>query len=392
MKKVIEGSHAVSEAARLARVQVIAAYPITPQTHIVEALSGYCSNGTLDARFINVESEHSAMAAVIGAASGGARAFTASSSHGLAYMHELLHWASAARLPIVMAEVNRALGPGWNIWTDQTDSLAQRDTGWIQLYCEDGQEVLDTTLQAFRLAEELNLPVMVILDAFYLSHTFEPIDIPDQQLVDRFLPRLSPRIKMDTANPGALNQLVTPAAYMEMRYNTQLAMESAQDCLEKIEKEFAAVFNRTHGPVEAIRCRDADIILVTTGTVTGTCRQVLADLRSRGEKVGLFKLKLFRPFPSNLICRHLGAAKKIAVIDRNISFGAGGIFAQEIRAALCNLDRPPRIFSYIAGLGGRDITPKTLVEIYNETKTKPTAKQESVWIGLNQEIVETWRN
>ncbi len=392
MKKVIEGSQAVSEAARLARVQVIAAYPITPQTHIVEALSGYCSNGTLDARFINVESEHSAMAAVIGAASGGARAFTASSSHGLAYMHELLHWASAARLPIVMAEVNRALGPGWNIWTDQTDSLAQRDTGWIQLYCEDGQEVLDTTLQAFRLAEELNLPVMVILDAFYLSHTFEPIDIPDQQLVDRFLPRLSPRIKMDTANPGALNQLVTPAAYMEMRYNTQLAMESAQDCLEKIEKEFAAVFNRTHGPVEAIRCRDADIIMVTTGTVTGTCRQVLADLRSRGEKVGLFKLKLFRPFPSNLICRHLGAAKKIAVIDRNISFGAGGIFAQEIRAALCNLDRPPRIFSYVAGLGGRDITPNTLVEIYNETKTKPTPKQESVWIGLNQEIVGTWRN
>ena len=178
MKKVIEGSHAVSEAARLAKVQVIAAYPITPQTHIVEALSEYCSDGTLDARFINVESEHSAMAAVIGAASGGARTFTASSSHGLAYMHELLHWASAARLPIVMAEVNRALGPGWNIWTDQTDSLAQRDTGWIQLYCEDGQEALDTTLQAFRLAEAVNLPVMVVLDAFYLSHTFEPIRCP----------------------------------------------------------------------------------------------------------------------------------------------------------------------------------------------------------------------
>jgi pyruvate/2-oxoacid:ferredoxin oxidoreductase alpha subunit len=158
MKKVIEGSHAIAEAASLAKVQVIAAYPITPQTHIVEALSENCSDGTLDARFINVESEHSAMAAVIGAASGGARTFTATSSHGLAYMHELLHWASAARLPIVMAEVNRALGPGWNIWTDQTDSLAQRDTGWIQLYCEDGQEALDTTLQAFRLAEAVNLP------------------------------------------------------------------------------------------------------------------------------------------------------------------------------------------------------------------------------------------
>ena len=392
MKKVIEGSHAVSEAARLAKVQVIAAYPITPQTHIVEALSQYCSDGTLNARFINVESEHSAMAAVIGAASGGARAFTASSSHGLAYMHELLHWASAARLPIVMAEVNRALGPGWNIWTDQTDSLAQRDTGWIQLYCEDGQEALDTTLQAFRLAEAVNLPVMVVLDAFYLSHTFEPIDVPDQEMVDRFLPPPSPRIRMDTADPCAVNQLVTPAAYMEMRYNTQLAMEEAQRCLVQIEKEFETIFNRAHGLVEAIHCEDAEIIMVTTGTVTSTCRQVLADLRSRGEKVGLFKLKLFRPLPADLISRHLKSAPKIAVIDRNISFGAGGIFAQEIRAALCNQDPHPQVFGYVAGLGGRDITPDTLAEIYNHTKDNPVPTAETIWIGLNQDTVETWSN
>jgi pyruvate/2-oxoacid:ferredoxin oxidoreductase alpha subunit len=392
MKKVLEGSYALSEAARLARVQVIAAYPITPQTHIVEALSQYCSDGTLDARFINVESEHSAMAAVIGAASGGVRAFTASSSHGLAYMHELLHWASAARLPIVMAEVNRALGPGWNIWTDQTDSLAQRDTGWIQLYCEDGQEVFDTTLQAFRLAESLNLPVMVIMDAFYVSHTFEPIDIPDQQLVDRFLPPPSPRFRMDTADPRAFNQLVTPAAYMEMRYNTQLAMEKAPTCLTEIEEQFAGVFNRTHGLVEAIQCRDADIIMVTTGSVTGTCRQVLTDLRDRCEKVGLFKIKLFRPFPADLICRYLGTAKKIAVIDRNISFGASGIFAQEIRAALCRLETHPMVFGYVAGLGGRDITPQTLIEIYEKTKENPTADQDIVWIGLNRETIESWSN
>jgi pyruvate/2-oxoacid:ferredoxin oxidoreductase alpha subunit len=169
-------------------------------------------------------------------------------------------------------------------------------------------------------------------------------------------------------------------------------MQSAQDCLDNIEKEFAAVFNRTYGAVEAIHCREADIIMVTSGTVTGTCRQVLADLRSRGEKVGLFKIKLFRPFPKDLICRHLGAAKKIAVIDRNVSFGAGGIFAQELRAALCNLDAHPQVFSYVAGLGGRDITPDTLVEIYNETQKKLTPDKESVWIGLNQEIVETWRN
>jgi pyruvate/2-oxoacid:ferredoxin oxidoreductase alpha subunit len=392
MKKVIEGSHAVSEAARLAKVQVIAAYPITPQTHIVEALSQHCSDGTLNARFINVESEHSAMAAVIGAASGGARAFTASSSHGLAYMHELLHWASAARLPIVMAEVNRALGPGWNIWTDQTDSLAQRDTGWIQLYCEDGQEALDTTLQAFRLAEAVNLPVMVVLDAFYLSHTFEPVDVPDQDTVDRFLPAPSPRFRMDTDDPCAFNQLVTPAAYMEMRYNTQLAMEEAQRRLIQIEKEFETVFGRSYAPVEAVACEDAEIIMVTTGTVTSTCRQVLADLRARGEKVGLFKLKLFRPLPTDLICQHLKATNKIAVIDRNISFGAGGIFAQEIRAALCNHKPHPPVFGYVAGLGGRDITPETLVEIYNHTKNNPAPSEETIWIGLNQETIESWSN
>jgi pyruvate/2-oxoacid:ferredoxin oxidoreductase alpha subunit len=207
MRQVLEGSHAVSEAVRMASVQVISAYPITPQTHIVEALSEFCADGTMDARFICVESEHSEMAAVIGASTGGVRTFTATSSHGLALMHELLHWASAARLPIVMAEVNRALGPGWNIWMDQTDSLAQRDTGWIQLYCEDGQDVFDTTLQAFRLAEQVNLPVMVVLDAFFLSHTYEPVDLPDQDEVDRFLPPFVPRIQIDTAHPCAISQL-----------------------------------------------------------------------------------------------------------------------------------------------------------------------------------------
>ena len=392
MKKVIEGSHAISVAARLAKVEVIAAYPITPQTHIVEALSEYCSNGTLNARFINVESEHSAMAAVVGASSGGARTFTASSSHGLAYMHEMLHWASAARLPIVMAEVNRALGPGWNIWTDQTDSLAQRDTGWIQLYCEDGQEALDTTLLAFRLAESINLPVMVVIDAFFLSHTFEPIDIPSQPQVDRFLPSPDPRLKLDTAAPCAFNQLVTPAAYMEMRYNTHLAMAEAEQRFDRIEKEFNAVFDRSYGPVEAIHCEDAEIIMVTTGTVTSTCRQVLDELRTRGERAGLFKLKMFRPFPAEAIRRYLASAQKIAVIDRNFSFGAGGIFAQEIRAALCNHDPHPQVFGFVVGLGGRDITPDTLMEIYEITRINSAPAEDSIWIGLNQEIVRAWSN
>ncbi|MEJ2287016.1 MAG: pyruvate ferredoxin oxidoreductase, partial [Desulfobacterales bacterium] len=210
--------------------------------------------------------------------------------------------------------------------------------------------------------------------------------------VDRFLPPPAPRIRMDTADPCAINQLVTPAAYMEMRYNTQLAMEEAGRRLVQIDKEFEAIFDRTYGPVEAIDCEDADIILVTTGTVTSTCRQVLADLRSRGEKVGLFKLKLFRPFPADLVSRHLVAAPKIAVVDRNISFGAGGIFAQEIRAALCNQDPRPQVFGYVAGLGGRDITPDTLTEIYHHTKSHSAPGEETIWIGLNQETVDSWSN
>ena len=270
MQRVLEGSHAVAEAVRLSRAKVVSAYPITPQTHIVERLSELCAEGRMDARFLRVESEHSALAALIGASSSGVRTFTATSSQGLALMHELLHWASGARLPIVMAEVNRAMAPGWNIWADQTDSLAQRDTGWIQLYCEDGQEVLDTTIQAFRLAEWVNLPVMVILDAFFLSHTYEAVDIPDQESVDRFLPPYQARFQLDTENPVAFYQLTPPNIYMEMRYNIQTAMDDALIRFDQMEAEFARIFNRRYGKVEAIQCKDAEIILITSGTVTGT--------------------------------------------------------------------------------------------------------------------------
>ena len=382
MKQVLEGSHAVSEAVRLAKVQVMSAYPITPQTHIVEALSEYCSDGTMNARFLCVESEHSAMAAVIGASSAGVRTFTATSSQGLALMHELLHWTSAARLPVVMAEVNRALAPGWNIWMDQTDSLAQRDTGWIQFYCEDGQEVLDTTLQAYRLAETVNLPVMVVLDAFFLSHTFEPVDIPDQKLVDRFLPPFSPRIALDTSDPFAMGQMAPPNVYMEMRHDIQKAMEQVPDIFIKVEEEFREIFGRTYGMVEKVYCDDAQIIMVITGTAASTCRKVISDLRSQGEKVGMLKLKMFRPFPLNLMREHLGHVQKIAVVDRNFSFGASGIFAQEIRAALHNNQNHPPVFGYIAGLGGRDVTPEVLTEIYWKTKNSTGPIDESVWVGL----------
>ncbi len=382
MKRVLEGSHSVAEAVRLAKAEVIAAYPITPQTHIVERLSDFCADGSLNARYLRVESEHSAMAALIGASSAGVRTFTATSSQGLALMHEVLHWASGARLPIVLAEVNRALAPGWNIWTDQTDSLAQRDTGWIQLYCETGQEVLDTTLQAFRLAENVSLPVMVVLDAFYLSHTYEPVDVPDQEQVDRFLPPFTPRFMLDTERPCAFNQMAPPDVYMEMRRSIQEGMEEALGRFAEMEDEFKKIFGRSYGAVEPIACEDAEIILVTSGTITSTSRQLVKELRSRGEKVGILKIKLFRPFPAESIRRRLKTARKAAVIDRNFSFGSGGIFAGEVKAALCDIPERPVVFSFIAGLGGRDVTVGDLENIYMQTKNHDVPQQESIWTGL----------
>ena len=384
MKRVLEGSQAVAEAVRLARVQVVSAYPITPQTHIVEFLSEYCASGTMNARFLRVESEHSCMAALIGAQSAGVRTFTATSGQGLALMHELLHWAAGARLPIVMAEVNRALAPGWNIWVDQTDSLAQRDTGWIQFYCEDSQEVIDTTLQAYRLAESVALPVMVVLDAFFLSHTYEPVDVPEQAEADRFLPPYEARFQLDTKAPCSFGPLVPPSVYMEMRHDIARAMETALSTFPGIEDEYAAIFGRRYGVVEAVRCDDAEIVLVTSGTVTSTARSLLENLRARGEKPGILKIRLFRPFPVEAVRNALKGAKKVAVIDRNFSFGASGIFAQEVRAALCNVPGHPPVFGFIAGIGGRDVTPEVLEEIYRKTKNSAAPERESVWVGLQE--------
>jgi len=386
MKQVLEGSHAVSEAVRLARVSVVSAYPITPQTHIVEALSDYCSDGTMPARFLCVESEHSAMAAVIGAASCGVRAFTATSSQGLAYMHELLHWASGARLPIVMAVVNRALAPGWNIWADQTDSLSQRDTGWLQLYCEDGQEVHDTVLQAFRLAEGVNLPVMVILDAFFLSHTYEPVEVADQGAVDRFLPALVPRFKLDVNEPYALGQMASPAVYMEMRHSIQMGMARALTWFAQTEQDFSEIFQRTYGAIETVACEDADVVLIVSGTAASTCRLVVTELRARGERVGMLKIKMLRPFPTQAVRRALSGVAKVAVVDRNFSFGASGIFAQEVKAALYNMDRPPQVYSYIAGLGGRDITTVLLEQIWVATRETSAPSEESIWMELRTDL------
>jgi pyruvate/2-oxoacid:ferredoxin oxidoreductase alpha subunit len=302
-------------------------------------------------------------------------------------MHEMLHWAAGGRLPIVMAEVNRALGPGWNLWADQTDSLAQRDTGWIQLYCADGQEVLDTTLQAYRLAEAVNLPVMVILDAFFLSHTWEPVDLPDQEKVDRFLPSYSPRFCMNTADPQSLHGVAPIGVYMEMRRSMQLAMEAVPEHLARIEEEFATLFGRSYGPVESYLCDDADVILVTSGTAAGTARVAVDQLRNEGEKAGLLRIRMFRPFPVRSVRQVLKSVQKVAVLDRNCSFGAGGIFASELKSALHG-GNPAPVYSYIAGLGGRDITVDTIRQCFSLTRAAARPDIESVWLGVKEELLK----
>ncbi len=385
MKKVMIGNHAVSQGVKLARAEVISAYPITPQTQIVEALSEMCASGELPARFIKVESEHSAMAACVGASAAGARAFTATSSQGLALMHEMLHWASAARHPIVMADVNRALGPGWNIWTDQTDTLAQRDTGWIQLYCENNQEVIDTTIMAFKIAERLDLPVMLVLDAFYLSHTSEPVDIPEQELVDAFLPKRQARYKLDINEPHAFGALVKPDDFMEMRQGLHKAIREATGVYLEVEAEWAAATGRSYGLVAPYRMEDAELVLVTSGTISSTARYVIDQRRAAGEKVGLLKIKMFRPFPTEVLRAALRGIPRVGVIDRNMSPGGmGGIFAEELRSGLYDLpdEERPALFGYVVGLGGRDVTPATINEIIDHTQAEAQAEQTDLWVGV----------
>jgi pyruvate/2-oxoacid:ferredoxin oxidoreductase alpha subunit len=363
---------------------VISAYPITPQTQIVEMLSEMCASGELQARFIKVESEHSAMAACCGASAAGVRTFTATSSHGLALMHEMLHWAANGRHPVVMANVNRAMGPGWNIWTDQNDSLSQRDTGWIQLYCETNQEVLDTTIQAFKLAEAVDLPVMVVLDAFFLSHTSEPVEIPDPALVDEFLPRREARLKLDTADPRAFGALVRPEDYMEMRWDQQEAMATALRMFGEIDADWRVLTDRGWGAIEPYHAADAELILVTSGTITSTARDVVDERRGNGEKVGLVKVKMFRPFPTVAIRHALRGAQRVAVLDRNVSPGHGGIFAEEIRSALYDVppDDRPWLHGYVLGLGGRDVTPATIHDIIERTWAVDTPTREDLWVGV----------
>ena len=384
MKKVITGNQAVAYGVILSRVDVVSAYPITPQTTIVEELSELIASGRLKTRFLKVESEHSAMAALTGASTGGVRCFTATSSHGLAYMHEMLHWACGARLPIVMVNVNRAIGPPWNIWSDQSDSLSQRDTGWIQLYCENNQEVLDTILQAYRIAEEVRLPVMVVLDAFVLSHTSEAVEIPSIEEVDSFLPPYCPDDFIDPQEPKAFSVIATPDYFMEFRFKVQRAMERVPEVAQKVNDEFTARFGRGYGAIERYGKEDAEVLLMTSGTVTSTSRMVIQGMLKKGYPVGGIKIKRFRPFPSKEIHETIKGVKKIAIIDRSLSPGVGGIFAQELRSVLYLQEEKPRVFGFISGLGGRDITPNLIEEAVQYTIDHDRPQEEIVWLGLKK--------
>jgi pyruvate/2-oxoacid:ferredoxin oxidoreductase alpha subunit len=384
MEKVIEGTQAASYGAKLARTQVIAAYPITPSSSVVELLSEMCATGELDARFIKVESEHSAMASCIGASAAGARAFTATSAQGLALMHEMLHWAGGGRLPIVLVNVNRAMAPPWTIYCDQNDSLSQRDTGWMQYYCESNQEVLDTILMAFKVSEEVMLPSMLNLDAFFLSHTCEPVDIPDQAMVDGFLPPYERDMKIDTSDPHTYGGLARPDSYMEFRYMMENAMHDALEVIDRVAGEFEEIFGRKYNHLEEYRCDDAEMVLVTSGTITSTARIVIDSMREQGIPVGLIKARLFRPFPVQEYRRVLSGIRKVGVVDRNLSYGASGIFYQEIKASMYNTRHRPPIFGFVAGLGGRDVTPATISEIIQFLMENDAPEEEIIWIGVKE--------
>ncbi len=390
-KTIIDtANHIAAYAAKAARVQVIAAYPITPQTSIVERIAELVEGGELDAEYIRVESEHSAMAACIGAAAAGVRTFTATAAHGLVLMHEPLHWASGSRLPIVMPVVNRSLGPGWNIWADYTDSLSQRDTGWIQFYCADNQEVFDTIIQAYKLCENerVLLPAMVCLEAFILSHTYMPIEIPNQDAIDDFLPPYKPKWFLDVNNPLSHGNIVTPDWYMELRCMMQEAMENAKQLIPKIDEEYGKYFGLQHGGlIEKYRCEDADLILLAMGTIASEAKLAVDNLRKEGLNVGTARIRVFRPFPKEEIRKLAGRVQMLVIIDRAISFGMGGFLAEEIKASLYRQKDRPLISSFIAGLGGRDVTAETIERIVRKSWQWLHAgrvEKESVWVDLKE--------
>jgi pyruvate/2-oxoacid:ferredoxin oxidoreductase alpha subunit len=394
---IATGNSAAALAAKMAKVQVISAYPITPQTSIVEILSEWIERDAypVKARYVRVESEHSALAVVTAASATGARTFTATSSHGLALMHEVLHWVGGGRLPIVMAVVNRALGPPWNVWADHTDSLSQRNTGWIQFYADNNQEVFDTIIQAYRICEDSDvlLPAMICLDAFILSHTVMPFSIPSQEAIDSFLPSYNPEhVYLDPSRPAVLYPMVFPESdpgypgFMDFQYLRHKAMENARIKINEVDKEFEKHFGRSHGGmIQPYKCENAETLILSMGTLASESKIVVDSLREQGYKVGSVKIRLFRPFPNEEL-RDVSMGKQtLVVIDRNISFGNEGCLFTEVKGALYNLKQRPEIFGFVAGLGGRDVTQMHIEKFVKGSiiaTEKGEVQEKTEWIGL----------
>lgn len=386
MLKQIEGSRAVAEAVALCRPEVICAYPISPQTHIVEACDYLIRTGALQGcEFINVESEFAALSVAIGASAAGARAYTATASQGLLFMAEAVYNASGLGLPIVMTIGNRAIGAPINIWNDHTDSMALRDAGWLQLFAKDNQEAADLHIQAFRLAEQLSLPVMVCMDGFILTHAYEPVDIPDQGEVDAFVPPFVPRQVLDPADPYSIGAMVGPEAFTEVRYIAHDKQLRALDLIPDVASEFSERFGRSSGGLfHVYRAEDADTILVTLGSVTGTAQEAVDALRAAGLAVGVVSICAFRPFPTLELRDALKHAQRIVVLEKSLAVGFGGVVATHIRMALQGIDT--HVYTVIAGLGGRPITRRSIARVLNAAESGELADVH--FLDLNRDVVE----
>ncbi|MFC1863423.1 transketolase C-terminal domain-containing protein [Thermodesulfobacteriota bacterium] len=395
MHAIESGNFAAATGVKLARVQVIAAYPITPQTPLTEKLSEYVDSGELDSQYIPVESEHSALAVCIAATSTGARAFTATSSNGLLYMSEQVHWAAGARLPIVMCVVNRGIGAPWTVWNDQQDSMSQRDSGWIQIYANDHQQIIDTVIKAFHLAQNVSIPVMVCYDGYLLSHSYMPFEIPSQDKVDNFLPAFSSHYHLDPDNPANLNSVTMPdlredvhgnmaPAYMEIRHALHKDLRDSITVLEEIDNKYNDIFGRGGCPItEEYLCEDASFIAVGIGSLSYHLRDVVDTLRGEGIKVGVLSLHLYRPFPDKAIIGALRKAERIVVFEKALSYGNGGALYGDIKSALYDCNERPIMQSFILGLGGREIKTNDLYAVLKEACTTSEPKTgESIWIGL----------
>lgn len=385
-KKGIEVSIATSIAAQLARVEVVAAYPITPQTHIVEHLSELVANGELEAVYINVESEHSAMSACCGASAAGARTFTSTSAQGLELMHEILFIASGLRLPIVMATVNRALSSPLSIWGDHSDIMAARDTGWIMLFCENGQEVVDTVIMAFKIAENRNvlLPVMVNLDGFSLSHVIEPIEFPPQKDVDSFLPPYKPLYSLHPDKPVTMGAYAMPELYTEAKYAQEMSLINSKKTIVDVMTEFGDKFGRHYKPVETYNTENTDFAFICLGSINENIATAIDELKSNGKEAGLIKLRLFRPFPKEELLDALKDKKRIAVVERAMPAGAiNGPLYNEIASLIYNNKLDITLENYIVGLGGRDVHPEDFVDVYDKKIAAKTDKNYNV-IGVRE--------